>query len=78
MVVNIATLDRLKRDLKTRILVYQKAIQNQLPEKSALCEHSMIYDCRIAWQESQILIWNQIIANGYLLKVGSSTKNRMC
>ena len=34
---------------------HQRAIQNQQPEKSALCEHSMIHDHRIAWQEAQIL-----------------------
>ena len=44
-----------KRDLKTRILEHQRAIRNQQPEKSALCEHSMIHDHRIAWQEAQIL-----------------------
>ena len=44
-----------KRDLKTRILEHQRAIRNQQPEKSALCEHSMIHDHRIAWEEAQIL-----------------------
>ena len=44
-----------KRDLKTRILEHQRAIRNQQPEKSAVCEHSMIHDHRIAWQEAQIL-----------------------
>ena len=44
-----------KRDLKTRILEHQRAIRNQQPEMSALCEHSMIHDHRIAWQEAQIL-----------------------
>ena len=44
-----------KRDLKTRILEHQRAIRNQQPEKSALCEHSMIHDHRIAWQEARIL-----------------------
>ena len=44
-----------KRDLKTRSLEHQRAIRNQQPEKSALCEHSMIHDHRIAWQEAQIL-----------------------
>ena len=34
---------------------HQRAIQNQQPEKLALCEHLMIHDHRIAWQEAQIL-----------------------
>ena len=34
---------------------HQRAIRKQEREKSALCEHSMIYDRRIAWQEAQIL-----------------------
>ena len=44
-----------KGDLKTKILEHQRAIRNQQPEKSAHCEHSMIHDHRIAWQEAQIL-----------------------
>ena len=44
-----------KRDLKTRILEHQRAIRNQQPEMSPLCEHSMIHDHRIAWQKAQIL-----------------------
>ena len=34
---------------------HQRAIRNQQPEKSALCEHSMIHDQKIARQEAQIL-----------------------
>ena len=38
---------QIKRDLKTRIFEHQRAIRNQQPEKSALCEHSMFHDHRI-------------------------------
>ena len=44
-----------KQDLKTKILEHLRVIRNQQSEKSALCEHSMIHDHRIAWQKAQIL-----------------------
>ena len=45
-----------KRDLKTRLSEHKRAIKNQNPEKSALCEHSMQLDHIIDWNNAKILI----------------------
>ena len=44
-----------KRDLKSRLDEHKRAIKNQLPQNSALCEHSMIFDHKIDWTSSTIL-----------------------
>ena len=33
----------------------QRAVKNAEPEKSALCEHLMLFDHRINWEESTVL-----------------------
>ena len=56
---------------------HQSAIRNQQPEKSALCEHSMIHDHRIARQEAQILKTELDFPNGYLLKQRMAYQQRI-
>ena len=44
-----------KRDLKSRVAEHKRAVKNVKPEKSALCEHLMVFDHRINWKESTVL-----------------------
>ena len=44
-----------KRDLKSRLDERKRAIKNQRPDLSALCEHSITMDHIIPWTEAQIL-----------------------
>ena len=44
-----------KRDLKSRAAEHKRAVKNAEPEKSALCEHLMLFDHRINWEESTVL-----------------------
>ena len=66
-----------KRDLKARILEQQRAIRNQQPEKLALCEHSVIHNLRIDWQEAQILktesgYSKQLFADSWFINIESN------
>ena len=67
-----------KRDLKNRILEHQRAIRNQRPEKSALCEHLTIL---IAWQKAQILKTDsdyskRLFAESWFINKESNVLNR--
>ena len=44
-----------KRDLKSRIAEHKRAVKNQEPEKSALCEHLMLFDHCINWNQAVVL-----------------------
>ena len=44
-----------KRDLKSRLDEHKKAIKNQRPDLSALCEHFITKDHIISWIEAKIL-----------------------
>ena len=44
-----------KRDLNSRLKEYQRAIKQQKPENSALCEHVILFDHVIDWANSRIL-----------------------
>ena len=44
-----------KRDLNSRLKEHQKAIKQQKPENSALCEHVILLDHVIDWANSRIL-----------------------
>ena len=37
-------LGQTKRDLKSRVAEHKRAVKNAEPEKSALCEHLMLFD----------------------------------
>ena len=54
-----------KRDLKSCVAEDKRAVKNAEPEKSALCEHLMLFDHRINWEESIVLNYvNTVIADG--------------
>ena len=44
-----------KRDLNSRLKEHQRAIKQQKPENSALCEHVILFDHVIDWANSRIL-----------------------
>ena len=44
-----------KRDLNSRLKEHQRAIKQQKPENSALCEHAILFDHVINWANSRIL-----------------------
>ena len=44
-----------KRDLKSSLDEHNRAIKNQRPDLSALCEHSITMDHIISWAEAKIL-----------------------
>ena len=44
-----------KRDLKSRLNEHKRAIKNQRPDLSALCEHSFTKDHIISWTKAKIL-----------------------
>ena len=43
------------RDLNSRLKEHQRAIKQQKPENSALCEHVILFDHVIDWANSRIL-----------------------
>ena len=50
-----------KRDLKSRLDEHKRAIKNQCPDLSALCEHSITMDHILSWTEAKI----QKLETGY-------------
>ena len=42
-------------DSKSRAGEHKRAVKNAKPEKSALCEHLMLFDYCINWEESTVL-----------------------
>ena len=58
------THNQLKRDLKSRVAERKRAVKNAEPQKSALCEHLMLFDHRINWEESTVLKMLIVIADG--------------
>ena len=44
-----------KRDLNSQLKEHQRAIKQQKPENSALCEHVILFDHVIDWANSRIL-----------------------
>ena len=66
-----------KRDLKSRLSEHIRAIKNQRPDLSALCEHSITLDHKINWDDAKINKSKKIIPKGFLLKIGISTKPLM-
>ena len=45
-----------KRDLKSRVAEHKRAVKNAEPEKSALCEHLMLFDHHINWERIHCFI----------------------
>ena len=44
-----------KRDLNSRLKEHQRAIKQQKPKNSALCEHVILFNHVIDWPNSRIL-----------------------
>ena len=70
-----------KRDLKSRLSEHKRAIKYQRPEKSALCEHSIILDHIIDWNEATILstekdYTKRLFAESWLINRSSNVINR--
>ena len=66
-----------KRYLKSRLDEHKRAIKNQRPDFSALCEHSITKDHIISWREAKILELETDYGNDYPSKVGILMQNRM-
>ena len=70
-----------KRDLKSRVAEHKRAVKNAEPEKSALCEHLMLFDHRINWEESTVLKYvtsyrRRLIAEIWFIKAYTNVTNR--
>ena len=70
-----------KRDLKSRVAEHKRAVKNAEPEKSALCEHLMLFDHRINWEESSVLKYvnsyrRRLIAESWFIKAHTNVINR--
>ena len=48
-----------KSDLNTRIAEHKRAVKNQEPETSALCEHLMLCDYRVSWNGVVVLKYEE-------------------
>ena len=70
-----------KRDLKSRVAEHKRAVKNAEPEKSALCEHLMLFDHRINWEESTVLKYvnsyrRRLIAGSWFINAHTNVINR--
>ena len=70
-----------KRDLKSRLSEHERAIKYQRTEKSALCDHSIILDHKIDWNEATILSTEKVytkrlFAESWLVNKSSNVINR--
>ena len=70
-----------KRDLKSRVAEHKRAVKNAEPEKSALCEHLMLFDHRINWEESTVLKYvnsyrRRLIAESWFINAHTNVINR--
>ena len=69
-----------KRDLKSRVAEHKRAVKNAEPEKSALCEHLMLFDHRINWEESTVLKHvnnrRRLIAESWFINAHTNVINR--
>ena len=67
-----------KRDFKSRVAEHKRAVKNVEPEKSALCEHLMLFDHCINWKESTVLKYvysylRRLIAESWFINMTLST-----
>ena len=70
-----------KRDLKTRLSEHKRAIKFQRPEKSALCQHTIVFDHKINWDQARILkletdYFKRLTAESWFINVHSNVMNR--
>ena len=71
-----------KRDLKSRVAQHERAVKNAEPEKSALCEHLMLFDNRINWKECTVLKYvnsydRQLIAESWFINAHTNLIKRL-
>ena len=71
-----------KRDLKSCVAEHKRAVKNAKPEKSALCEHLMLFDHRINWEESTVLKYvnsyrRRLIAESWFINAHTNVINRL-
>ena len=69
-----------KRDLKSRVAEHKRAFKNAEPEKSALCEHLMLFDHCNNWKESTVLKYvssyrRRLIAESWFINAHRSVIN---
>ena len=74
-------MEQTKRDLKSRGAKHKRAVKNAEPEKSASCEHSMLFDHRINWEESTVLKYvnsyrRRSIAESWFINAHTNVINR--
>ena len=70
-----------KRDLKSHVAEHKRAVKNAEPEKSALCQHLMLFDHRINWEESTVLKYvksyrRRLIAEIWFINAHTNVINR--
>ena len=70
-----------KWDLKSCVAEHKRAVKNAEPEKSALCEHVMLFDHRINWEESTVLKYvnsyrRRLIAESWFINAHTNVINR--
>ena len=70
-----------KRDLKSRVAEHNRAVKNAEPEKSAECEHLMLFDHCINWKKSTVLKYvnsyrRRLIAESWFINAHPNVINR--
>ena len=70
-----------KRDLESRVAEHGGAVENAEPETFALCEHLMLFDHRIDWEDSTVLkcvdgYRRRLIAGGWFINAHTNVINR--
>ena len=69
-----------KRDLKSCVAEDKRAVKNAEPEKSALCEHLMLFDHRTNWEEFNVLNYvnsyrRRLIAESWFINAHTNVIN---
>ena len=70
-------IEQTKRDLKSRLDKHKRAIKNQRPDLSALCEHSITKATLSPGDKPKFWNWKSTTRNDYPSKAGILMQNRM-
>ena len=78
---NFIYVGQTKRDLKSRVAEHKRAVKNQKPEQSALCEHLMKFDHAIAWNDASVLKYEdnyhkRLVAESWFIHAHPNVINR--
>ena len=70
-----------RRDLKSHVAEHKRAVKNAAQEKSALCEHLMLFYHRINWEESTVLKYvnsyrRRLITESWFINAHTNVINR--